>query len=367
LKTPLGKLSADGMFLTVAPSGIGKTLPMIRAHRISRNLGIIIPSKFTTESLAQYFYAKNDEGYLHNNYGIIFWDEASKYFSESANKKYLDGIIEAMSSIYNHLIPTEYYKTTESGQPQDPYVSMIGNMVPQYLDKIPEYFWFQGLAGRITWRYIIPNKPKPEGSWLEFKISDTSSKNLYQFEEILKNIKNSIDGLERPIIVHVSEEADKLIQDFRYDIEMDWYNQYLTNPIDIRYAYKKRMTELLGKTSLRIALGRFIGEKDTLKGFDSIGKEDVILGLKIIKQSNDDLHQIFDFIELAQTPKEVMLRENKIKAIKRYFKAGLTKNEVQQRVQSYASNEPFDKLMSYLLQTKQIRMKNDSGQFEVLE
>jgi len=367
LKTPLGKLSGDGMFMTVGGSGTHKTLPLLKSEYIARDLNIIVPSKFTTESLGEYFYKVDDKKqYVHNYYGIIYWDEASKYFSESGEKKFLNGMIEAMSSIHNHILPYEYYRTYSTGKPQNPYVSLLGNMVPHYLNKIPEYFWNQGLAGRIMWRYIPPSKPLQNTSWLDFDSSDKSRNNLDMFSDTLKNINEIICNLKKPMIVTVDEEADQVIQEFKYNIEMEWYNNYIENPFDIDFAYKKRITELLGKTSLRFGIGRYYAEHTKFDGFEKITKNDVDFALEIVNDSIKDLKTIFNFVDLSKLSKEEIHKRNKRNAILRYLGQGFTYREVQQKVSNYKDGTPFKDHIQELLSNKLIELKDKEGHYNVL-
>lgn len=364
LKTPKGHLSCDGMFITVGNSGTEKSIPLMKAIRIARDLGIEIPSKFTTEGLSDYFSIKKDGVYCYKPYGIIFWDEVSKYFSESITKQFLNGMIESMSCLYNHYIPKEYYKSYQPNNPQNPYVSMIGNMVPQYIKEIPDYFWNQGLAGRILWRYITPSQPKKD-SWRDFTYSDKSQEELNRFKEDLIKIKNELE-ISNAHIIFVDEESDGIIQDFKFKVETQWFENYFTNPFDINYAYKKRLTELLGKTALRIAVGRYYYEHNEFKGFKEIVKSDVELGIKIINQNMSDLETIFNLSEMSKLPKEEIYKNTKKNKVLDYIDKGYTVREMTQFLSNYKDKTPVPEIISEFLGQRLIKLKDKDGHYERL-
>lgn len=370
LHTNLGKLYPDGMFMCIAYSGVAKSIPLLNAVRIARRLGIVCPSKFTTESLSAWFYEKVKESYTHPNYGIIFWDEASKMFSESKRKEFMDGAIEAMSMLHNHYIPPEFYKTSQYGICQDPYVSMIANMVPQYLPNVPEYFWNQGIAGRILWRYIPPQPPNAICSWNDFSISDVANKNRELFDRHLEVLKDTLHSSE-PVRVVLDDEANKLVAQFKYDIETEWYEAIQVHPYEINFSYKKRLTELLGKTALRIAISNYFEENEELTGMRYVTASDVNEALSIVKQSNADLEFCFNFINQQPKNKEDMHDTSKLNYIYNQIKLGKDTNYIRSSSESYASKLSFEDCIRRLLNARRIQPIGTKGtgtiQYEVKE
>ena len=313
VKTHKGYLSADGMFITMGASGITKSIPINEANRIARELKIVIPSVFTTESLREYFSKKENGAYVYPNNGIIFWDEMSQQFSEAKNKKYMTGTIETMSSLYNHHLKSLFLKREDMvKEPQKPYVSMLGAMVTYYIKKIPEHVFVQGLAGRINWNYVRPEDSEyTDSDWNDSSGYDKAQEHLKKFKDglelLMKNMPNS------HVIVTLDDDANLIIKKTDKKIHDRWRSDAINNPFGWDWTYLKRLPEMTVKSALRYAIGRVIMENGkNVSDLKQINMEDMNHGIAQINVNIHSLNGLF------------MLRKNESVQISPLNKVGRT-------------------------------------------
>jgi len=327
VKTYKGPLSADILSMSIGESGDDKTTAHRPVEDTIEDMGLLIPANFTTESLPFYFDKKKykvvkkngkkekvEDGYLYNNYGLIPWDEASGQFAEAQTKKYKAGVIELLSSVYNHKVKTTFTKDDAKNvkNPQKPYISLMGNMVPKYFPEIPEIFFTQGTAGRIHWNYVQPKPPKPkeeQPDWNDLSKYDESETNLKQIKKKLYGLEAILQRQESPIIVLIDDDANKLIKDFRFKTEKRWFTSLTNNPYGWDFQYFKRLAEMACKAALRYAIG---DNMDDITKLEVINKDHMERGIKFAMQSSKALEKLFTlkegFNSKFQNPKIRMQR-----------------------------------------------------------
>jgi hypothetical protein len=328
VRTYKGDLSADIMSIPIAESGTDKTGAHDPVENTIKEMELLIPANFTTESLPFYFDKKKyktvegkdgkkekvEDGYFYKNYGLIAWDEASGQFAEAENKKHKAGTIELLSCVYNHKLKAAFLKDESRNvdDPQKPYISLLGNMVPIYFPKIPEKFFTQGIAGRIHWTYVPPQKPKPldqQPDWNDLTNYNKSKNNLTDIKSKLIKLEKMLQKQEIPIIVLIDDEANILIKKFKYDTEVRWFTSLTHNPYGWDYQYFKRLAEMACKAALRYAIGDNVENITKLK---VINKGQMKRGIQFAIQSSKALEQLFTlrqgFTSTTQDPKTRMKR-----------------------------------------------------------
>jgi len=294
LATPLGDLTADGMFVIVGKSGTIKSIPMKRVYNMARRLNFEIPSIMTVAALRDYFALKNkDHKYVHSNNGLMYWDEMSARFTDAQKLDYMTGTIEAISCIYDHRLDTTYLKSEHRvARPRDPYVAMLGAMVPSALPNIPPFFWSQGIAGRINWTYVPEEKKEPV-NWKDFRNRKKADSELSIFEINLKTLKHLCEHLKKPIITTVDADANDAIMEFQQQMDDEWLSRAKGNMFSWDEAYLSRLAEMAGKSALRHALGRYFSENSNLKNFEFVNGEDMKYGINQTKKSRLDLEYMY--------------------------------------------------------------------------
>ena len=344
-------LTAEGQFACVGISGSNKTIPGIQAEEIIGGLGLKIPPDHSVSSFAEYLFKKKksddddvsdeDAEYEHKPYGLMFVNEGSSKFSEAKTKSYSAGTIELWSQIHDHRIAGSYYKTAEYGDPQAPYISIVINMAEYYVPKIPDDFWILGLCGRMLWRRI-PFKKKKSASWLNRFHKEEAEKAYIKFKENLEESHDEIVKIDsdNPIELEVTEEADQLLMSFDNNALTRHYEAHMNDPYDKEHHFLTRLKELVGKTALRIAIGRHWGEHHSFEGFSKVTKEDVEQAIEIVNASCKDLEEIFQFInvfnmDLSKEEREIQIRVNKMKEL---LKKGYTLAQAKSRTNSYKAN-----------------------------
>jgi len=365
-------LTADQQVMIVGYSGSSKTIPFRQARKVARDIDIDFPSRFTVPSLGEYLFKlqRDDDGkvipgaYVNKPSGSMVMNEASAKFSESKSKDYMSGTIEVMSCLHDHMLPSEYYKNASYGIPQDPYISIIMNMVEDYVSNIPEYFWKQGLAGRILWRRILLKKPK-RGSWLNTSHKKDTEEAFTEFRQNLQNIKKDIDRLSKPIKLELTEDADELIHDFRIK-KLDMFEKFHhINPKGIHHHYLTRVTELLGKTALRFAISREYAKNNSIKDIKEVTKIDVEKGLTIVENSCKDLDNIFDFIGLdSDITKEDKKKRNKKDCIIRLMLKGHSFSVALNRTNRYPADN--DVCTKEMLRDSELFFNKKTGKNELV-
>ena len=300
VSTHLGPLSPDILCMVVAESGTNKTLIHTPVYKSIKEMKLIIPAVFTTQSLPHYFAKRRvvdgeEFGYINPNYGLVFWNEASGQFAEAQTKEWRRGVIEMLSDIYDHTLKETYVKDEERCviNPQNPYISLLGNMVPKYFLNIPETFFAQGIAGRMHWCYISaehPGKLEDEPDWNKLSNYneyidefDTVNKRLVKLHSQLRDLKNSHRVL-------IDDNANKLIKEFSYKCKMEWYLGSQHNPFGWNWQYFKRLPEMGCKAALRYAIADNI---DDINGLKNITGETMKRGIQFAKASSEALEKLF--------------------------------------------------------------------------
>jgi hypothetical protein len=367
-------LTADGQFFVVGYSGSGKTIPFRDALRLSRDIGIEVPAKFTTEGIAEYLFKKHESGekigeYVNKPYGLIVKNEASADITANKKKDFMSGTIEILSMFHDHMLPSEYYKTAEGGVPQDPYFSVILNTVEDFIPKIDEYFWKQGICGRMLWTHIKLKKPEKK-SWLDFGISKEAEDHYNIFKRYCEVLIKETDKLEKTnkrLMLTLTEGADDIREEYGYKAELEHYKAHLINFFDKEHHFLTRLDELLGKTALRIAIGRHLYEKSSLNGLTQVTEQDMEEAVKIVDISKKELYEIFTLIDISQ-PKnqEAISKRKRMDKIKELLKEGCTIASAVSRTNSYKYNDS-DACITQLLQNAEIKLKDNKGHYEVRE
>jgi hypothetical protein len=375
LRTHKGDLSADIMVMVLATSGAGKTLAYKPVKEIVKNMGLLIPATFTTESLSDYFAQRNiekDENgepmsdedgkpvygeHIHPNYGLIPWDEASKHFSESRAKKHMSGIIELLSAVYNHSFDSSYYKSyAEIEFPQDPYVSLLGNMVSEYFTNIPAYFFVQGIAGRIHWVYVEPRRPKTleeQADWNNTENYQKGQKELKEIEKQLNELNDGLRNLSKPIILKLNDEANTLIREFKVETELESFSNYKNNESGVDYQYLNRLPEMAAKAALRYAIADNIDDVEKLK---EINKEQMKRGIDFARKSNEALQVLFTLNNRGSGISK------KLKAYTALFKAenGMLTNSQWRKASGISSPNTFQKITEQLIEDGSVKTVDKS-------
>lgn len=367
LRTHKGDLSADIMVMVLATSGAGKTLAYKPVKEIVKNMDLLIPATFTTESLSDYFVQREilDDNnietsygeYIHPNYGLIPWDEASKHFSESKTKKHMSGVIELLSAVYNHTFDSYYYKSYgETEEPQNPYVSLLGNMVTEYFTNIPDYFFVQGIAGRIHWVYVEPIRPKTveeQADWNNTGNYQKGQKELKEIEKQLNKLNDDLRNLPEPLILKVNDEANELIKDFKAETEFESFSNYKNNESGSDYQYLNRLPEMASKAALRYAIADNIENVEKLK---EINKEQMKRGIGFARKSNEALQVLFTLNNRGSGISK------KLKAYTALFKAenGMLTNSQWRKASGISSPNTFQKITEQLIEDGSVKTVDKS-------
>ena len=252
-------LSLCEMNFFIGSSGVGKTIPFNELRRLIEGLTIeghslLLPSRFTTEGLEDYFARQDEDGeYIYPNIGIMLIDEISQMFSEAKHKKHLSGTIEEIARLYDHNLPTT---ALVSGvrQPRNPYISFIGATVPENLHKIDDSFFQTGEAGRMFWVNCDSDNTKLDGISISEKDVDVSNKRLKLHISLLQDlIRRNPKNIE---YIYIQPEADKVWLNYSNKANDEWEYGRATNRFGWDYQYKKRLAEMAIKQAGRYAIGR---------------------------------------------------------------------------------------------------------------
>jgi len=308
VSTHLGELSPDIMCMVVGDSGCNKTLTHEVAENMIDEIGVLIPADFTTESLPFYFDKKKyktikgkdgekkkvEDGYFYKNYGLITWDEASGQFAEAKNKQYKTGTIELLSSVYNHKLKRAFRKEEFRNivNPQKPYISLLGNMVPGYFPQIPNLFFSQGIAGRMHWCSHKIEKPDMDNQadWNVTTNYEQYRENIKGITSKLKKLETTLHNKTSPIVVNIDDDANKLIKKFDYETGTIWFTSIKENPFGWDFQYYKRLPEMACKSALRYAIGDNV---DDITKLTHINKNQMKRGIAFAKSSSKALNNLF--------------------------------------------------------------------------
>jgi hypothetical protein len=373
VKTYKGLLSADMMCLVISESGTDKTGTHGPIDEFLLKMGLSIPATFTTESLPFYFDKtvttkhKNEDDeeveetkYMYKNYGLIFWDEASGVFSEAENKKNKSGTIELLSSVYNHTFKRTFIKDSEKcvRNPQKPYISLLGNMVPWYFPDIPDLFFAQGTAGRIHWCFPDTKKPKEiekQPDWNNYNNFDKYKSEFNEIENKIYDFNDELQALPEPLIVLIDDDANKLIKEFKHQTEVEWFSSLTENPYGWDWQYFKRLPEMACKAALRYAIGDNI---DDIKKLNCINKIQMQRGIDFASDSSDALQRLFTLRNSRKSKCKPELR-----AMRALMDATnqMLNNQQWQKTTGITNNVSFQKIRDKLItDQKVVEINKDS-------
>jgi len=274
LDSSLGPLPLNEMNLVIGASGTGKTLPFRIVKGMLRKFNLLFPGRYTVEGVEGWFARKVQEEVRDNNgrlvemrdtdeyvndpYCTIVTDEISQSFKE-AKKEYMAGSIELLSQLYDgELKGTALSRGARV--PQSPiYVSFLGATVPEFVPSIPDYFFEQGLAGRINWLFIEPKDELPK-----FDLKDT--KTYYDAVNILTSYKKQLKYLldlnikynpkKKSIMVKFDTDASVLYKKYHDEKYDSWKTNYDNENRGFDWQYKRRLHELVLKKAGLIAVAR---------------------------------------------------------------------------------------------------------------
>jgi len=281
------------MNMVVGDSGVAKTVLLHITRQIAIGLGIRLPSRYTTEGIEEYFSQKDEnDKYINSNNGLIISDEIGQMFGDSVHKSHYAGTIEQLSRLYDHQLPeTALVRGVRS--PQDPYVSVIGATIIQFLPYINDLFFQQGLAGRFKWIYCDMDTEKK---------TDISAKED-RLATLANVISENIDLLYKMKVKYEKKKANLLIDpesnDLWYQFQQKCFHAWEYGRANCRFGwdwqYKIRLAELAIKQAGKWCVGRNF-HRILDNGFDGvmISKYDMQRGIETIERSDMYLQTIIE-------------------------------------------------------------------------
>jgi len=351
IKTAIGDLPLNEMSIIIGASGTGKTLPFRIVKKFLRDTDLLFPGRFTVEGF-EHRYSEREEirdnrgevighgDYLHPPYGAIVTDELSQAFKES-KKEHMAGSIELLSQIYDCELKGTAL-TSGFRQPQSPiYVTFLGATVPEFVPRLPDWVFQQGLAGRINWRLIEPSIKHFDIR--DYVRRDKADEKLSIYDATLKfllDLNTTMNTNKQDLIIKIEEDASKEWNKYRLKKEHEWLYNMENYPHDYTWQYKKRLHELVLKKAGIIAVARCV---------------DIILHMRKEVSKKEANYSVQDYFDIVTVEKEDMIKAiefvsksesslKKIMFMKRTGKVYLM-GPRQALSEVYSAANPVDKLL----------------------
>ncbi len=354
--------------MIVGPSGISyKTTPLKHMYKVlmqvNHKLGsreIIIPSRFTVEGMIKEF---GDED---NRSGIMVRDEFTAMFKDMKNKKYMSGVQEFMSELFDG----DIYSRVTVGEGRQNYVQVYINFItattPYIFTVIDKGYFMQGTGYRFLYVYDHPRKIK-KLSHKEFimDIQETWDVNgdIEKFADKLVKLANV--ELYR---IGFEEEAAKLITDYKYDMEEQSLKLYSADIHDTNYSYMVRMPEKCFKLSGLHCISRNIDELiedvvedelhiSTMLLIREVDVEWAIERCNIYLQYYNDMLNYWSSTSQTQTVRTEKSEMEYVKSTIRNLGGEVPKTKLR-RTLGWSNLEKFNEIMKLLVDNGEIYIKD---------
>jgi hypothetical protein len=382
--TMKGPLQLNLFFLNLGASGLAKkSIPLINyfypvlIHLGSLlNVKLIIPSG-TSEGMQEYLNStevKEHDKVIHvSRYGTIMQDEFGRFAKDVRNKKYMSGMLEFLSEIYNGRIKERYTKASKYESSVDVCIGLISDSTPDILTILQREFFTQGLGNRILYVYsgegklAEPNDPEKYFSPL---FDDDRKKRIESFASQLKAYAENCTHIEgtytynRCIIS--SPESNILLVDYEFSKNVEAQRMYREDPLNLQYSYIVRLPEFAFKLAALHAIDREGSRpwKNPEDNAINLTLEDAQWAIKTVEEYFLHYEKLLVLWETLERAERVRVRRQDPEEIKALISAtgfsGITITELRHKAYSRGFKpERFMECVNILLQSGEVLQKTE--------
>jgi hypothetical protein len=295
-------LKLNLLMLTVAPAGIGKSLPMFSwTKRIIEDLGnlverdFLLPQRNTVEGLIKYLNDENRE--LPRDVGIIIRDEYSGMFKGFRKNDWQSDGMEFLSEMYDGNFIKRATTSHGLNVVENLYASLITATTPYFIGKMDSDYFIQGTGNRFLYDYYGIDEYEPE----EIDPSDYfslewGSRRDITIEEHATKLETVFNKNIGEIFVD-KEDAGKLYADYKKQCETEWKTKGMEDPTGWDYYPIKRYPELVLKLSGIYCVSSFIDiipKMSTSPSEFLITEKQMKRAIELVERNRDNFRKIVE-------------------------------------------------------------------------
>jgi hypothetical protein len=276
LITKVAPLQLNLFFLNIGSSGLTvKSIALnnyfydvlAELQEMTIGQGFLLPSTFTAEGLHNWFQVSTLKS------GCVIQDEFSRLMKDVKSKKYMSGMLEYLSCLYDGRSPSRLTVAHGSQEMSLVFVNLVACSTPYLLTVMePEQFFLQGTGNRFLYYVSEPSVRESGDSEEFFSPPNPLSGNVKSFAEMLKDYYMNTQNRD----LLLTPEAGKILFAYRSSKEKEADKLYASNALDLDAPYIIRTPAFAMKFASLKAIDREgkIETKDPI----SLNKEDALYG-----------------------------------------------------------------------------------------
>ena len=308
---------------------------------------LLVPTKFTTEGLTDWFMQKamvmdeaHEGGVVGCAEGAMVADEYTEMFMSAQKKDYLASTLEYLSTLYDGYIPKSVTISRSVQEIEKVCVSFISATTPYLLTLMNMDSFRQGHGNRFLWVFddnqkeIYPSTLELTEFFSNSERQKKDEKELYEIVNALANLRRMVDtaplretgGVKHRITVHngmiiPSQDAMIRLASYHHDkrnLSVRLYNEDIMNT-DANYI--SRLAQNAIKLAAIRCISRYWEYETWMEARVIMNVEDVEWGIAMVERSYQSYLKIRDIILLVsadgQSPSKLSDHQKILSAIER--------------------------------------------------
>jgi len=330
-RTSIGPLQLNLFYVDIGASGLAKkTLAMqyyskptlLKLEELLK-MKVLLPEEFTAEGMHEYFLSSDvpslqgvERKYDVSLSGTIYQDEFSKFIKEVRSKKYMTGLFEFLSELYDGYVKSRFTRTGKYQPGVKVCVNLVAASTPAILPFLQPEFFRLGLGNRILFVSSGSGIVEKEDSERYFlpELEDDRLKHINHFADLLQDYNESVKG--RCVIP--SPEAGDFLVNYEFLKKSEAKTLFDEDMLSLAYSYIDRLPVFAFKMSALHAIDRegMRPWKDSKDNLIEVRKEDVDWATQNVDEHFKHFKKLLDLWENLERAERTKVRRRDPEDIK---------------------------------------------------